>query len=150
MQDDAYAAFNFDVNTNFKDNAVTTIATVISNSLDLGSRPIEVDGLTYRRSWTADNGITVPIYSYNAIYNDRDTGVETPYIGDGWVIAIPDTSNFVKIYGRIKHKASQYMAMPRFIHRWMNEKTASEEFEEHTSFLLASTRINSLVAWKVV
>jgi hypothetical protein len=150
MQDDAYSVFNFDVNTNFKDNASTTIATIVSNALDLGSRMVEVDGLTFRRFWQADNGVTVPIYSYNAIYNDRDTGAETAYIGDGWVIAIPDTSNFVKIYGRIQHKAAKYMAMPRFIHRWMNEKSASEEFEEHTSFLLASTRINSLVAWKVI
>jgi Phage major capsid protein E. len=150
MQDSPYAAFNFDVNTNFADNASNTTATMVSNALDLGSRLKEVDGLTFRRFWTADNGVTIPIYTYNAKYNNRDTGTETQYIGDGWVICVPDTSNFMKIYGRIKHKAAKYMAMPRFIHRWMDDKTASEEFEEHTSFLLASTRINSLVAWKVV
>ena len=102
------------------------------------------------RAYPLDNGITINIYTYNAVYHDRVTGAETAYIGSGWVIAIPPANNGLKVYGRIMHPRANYAAMPRWVNYWMNEKTGVEEWEYHTNFLMAHKDINSIVAWKVI
>ncbi len=150
MQDDAYDAFNFDVTTNYSKQADRTIITLTQNALDIQNRPQNIDGLTFRRTWLFDNGISVPIYTYNAVINNRSTGVEEAFIPAGWVIGVPDSSYGLKVYGRIKHPRANWAAMPRFINRWMDEKTAVEEYEMHSNFLIAHKKINALTAWKVV
>lgn len=150
MQDDAYDAFNFDVTTNYSKDADRTIITLTQNALDIAVRPKNIDGLTYKRTWLFDNGISVPIYSYNALINNRTTGAEEAFIPTGWVLGIPDSNYGLKVYGRIKHKRANYAAMPRFINRWEDEKTGAQEFEMHTNFLIAHKKINALTAWKVV
>lgn len=150
MQDSAYDAFNFDVENNYSAAADVTISSILSAQRDIIPQAQEVDGLTYRRTWTLANGVSIPIYTYNAKYNDRDTGIETTFIPDGWVLGMPNASYGVKAYGRIKHPRANYMAMPRFINRWQTEKDAVNEYEEHTSFLIGHTKINACTAWKVV
>lgn len=150
MQDDAYDAFNFDVTTNYAQDANKTVLTLTQNALDVAARPKNIDGLTFRRVWMFDNGIIVPIYTYNAIINNRTTGVEEAFIPAGWVIGVPSADWGLKVYGRIKHPRAMYSAMPRFINRWMDEKTGVEEYEMHSNFLMAHKKINALTAWKVV
>jgi len=152
MQADAYLAFNFDVNTNYKDAAITTILTNQSLSRDILPVNREIDGLSYVRSWTFADGISIPIYMYDAKYNDRTTGSEVAYIPQGWVIGIPDAAYGKKIYGRIKHPKAGYAALPRFINRWggPDSKNGLYEFEAHTSFIIGHTKPDALVAWKVV
>lgn len=149
MSDDAYAVFNYDVNKNFKDAASTIINTLQNVQLEVMPVIKVVKGLTFKRFWTLSNGITVPIYTYNGVYNTRDAGTETKYIGSGWVIVIPDSEG-IKIHGRIKHPRAQWQAMPRWVNYWENEKTGIREWEYHTSFILGHTNINALVSWKVI
>jgi hypothetical protein len=149
MQDDAYDAFNFDVETNYKDAASSIVSTLLSTTREILPQAQNKDGLTMRRVWNF-GGTTVPIYSYNAKYNARATGTSTAFIPAGWVIGVPGSNNGIKVYGRIKHPRANYAAMPRFINRWQDEKTAVNEFEVHTSFLQGHRKINALSAWKVV
>lgn len=149
MSDDAYDAFNFDVTTNYKDAATTTIQTIQNVTLDVVPQLKAVKGLTFRRMWTFASGISIPIYTYNGTYNDRTTGTETKYIGSGWVVVIPD-SDGVKVHGRIMHPRANWNAMPRWMNYWEHPKTGEEEWEIHTSFIMGHLNIDALVAWKVV
>ena len=148
MSDDAYQWFNYDVNTNYKDAASLIISTIQSVSLEIMPTLKNVKGLTFRRMWTLDNGQTVPIYTYNAVYHDRDTGTETKYVGSGWVVVLPDSGG-LKIYGRIMHPRASWEAMPRWMNYWQNMKTGEEEWEIHSAFLMGHTQMDALVAWKV-
>ena len=150
MQNSAYDAFNFDVTTNYANEASLIVQTITHNPLDVAARPQNIDGLTFRRVWDMGSGVIVPIYTYDAKVNNRDTGVEESFIEDGWVIGIPDSSYGLKVYGRIKHPRALWAAMPRFINRWMDEKDAVNEYEMHSNFLIGHKRINALTAWKVV
>lgn len=150
MSDDAYDMFEYDLAKNYSSVSNTTVLSVVQVSQNILPRVQQYRGLTFRRAYPLDNGITINIYTYNAVYHDRITGAETAYIGSGWVIAIPPASNGLKIYGRIMHPRANYAAMPRWVNYWMNEKTGIEEWEYHTNFLMAHKDINSIVAWKVI
>jgi len=150
MQNAAYDAFNFDVDTNYSKEADRTIMSMVQNALDPGFRPVNIDGLTRRRTWMMDDGIAVDLYTYDAKLNNRQTGVEEAIIEDGWVLGIPSSNYGLKIYGRIKHPRANWNAMPRFINRWEDQKTAVEEYEMHTNFLMAHRKMNAMTAWKVV
>lgn len=149
MQATPYDVFNFDIETNYKDAADTTVQVLLNLSRDVVPQIKNVDGLTFRRNISMGDGTTLPVYTYEAKLNDRKTAVEASILEDGWVMIIPASNFGKKIYGRIKHKAARYQAMPRFIHRWTHPKTSADEYEMHSSFLLGHTKINSLVAWKV-
>lgn len=148
MSSDVYPVFEFDVNTNYINAAKTEY--LVSSTVELVVKPqLEtVKGLTFRRMWMFENGTSVPIYTYNGVYNDRDTGVESKYIPNGWVIVIPDSGG-IKVHGRILHPDAGWQAMPRYTHYWKNSKTGREEWEVHTSFLFGHTDIDAVVAWKV-
>jgi len=149
MSNDAWDVFQFDVNTNYKDAANKTLN--VSSTITLIVKPqVEVvKGLTFRCVWTLENGVTIPIYSYNGVYNDRTTGVETKYIGNGWVFVMPDTGG-LKVHGRIMHPKANWNAQARWLNYWMDDKTGIEEWEIHTNFIIGHTLIDALVAWKVI
>ena len=149
MSDDAYDAFAFDVTTNYSKEADLSLRTAANNTLNIQSDVKNIDGLTQRTSWTFNNGATVPIFTYNAILNNRTTGAEEAIIGSGWVVGIPASSYGLKVYGRILHPKAGYYAMPRFINNWMDDKAGTNEYEMHTNFLVAHKKINALTSWKV-
>ena len=148
MSDDAYQVFNHDVQKNYKDAATLIISSIHNISLDVTPILEVVKGLTFRRMWTFANGISVPIYTYNAVYHDRVTGAEVKYVGPGWVIVFPEDGG-MKVHGRIMHPKANYEAQARFINYWMNPKSGLEEWEIHTSFIMGHTIPTSLVSWKV-
>ena len=148
MQDDAWDVFSFDVNTNYKDAASKILYVTSPVELIVKPQLAVVNGLTFRQMWTFENGLSVPIYSYNGVYNDRTTGVETKYVGSGWVFALPDTGG-LKVHGRIMHPKANWNAQARWLNYWMDDKTGTEEWESHTSFIMGHTIINAVVAWKV-
>jgi hypothetical protein len=150
MQDDAYDAFNFDVTTNYSKDADRNFITMSQNALDILKAPQNIDGLTYRRTWVMGNGAAIPIYTYNAVLNNRITGVEEAIVPAGWVIGVPASNNGLKVYGRIKHKKAMWATMPRWINQWEDAKTGAAEYEMHSSFLIAHKKINAMTAWKVV
>lgn len=151
MSDDAYEAFNYDVYKNYKDASDRSLDVLLRVSQDILPKTQQYKGLTFRRAYpVGDSGEVVSIYTYRATYNDRKSGVEQNYIGNGWVLSLPPASALLKVYGRIMHPKANYGSMPRWLNYWMNEKTGVEEYEYHTNFVMASTDVDSIVSWKVV
>ncbi len=150
MSADALAVFNFDIETNYKDSASLILQVLVAQSRSITPIANNIDGLTWQRNWSFDAGSPpIPIYTYEAFYNDRITGDITRYIPNGWVIVTPEKGFGNKFHGRIKHERAGYAAMPRFVNRWMENKSALWEYEEHTSYLFTDSRINARCAWKV-
>ena len=149
MSGDAYELFEADINTNYKDAATLTLS--IQNRIDLHILPTveKFQSLNFRRSYPVGMGKFVDIYTYDAVYHDRITGVETKFVPDGYVACLPNPQLGVKVYGRIMHPAAKYMAMPRWINYWSNPKTGKQEYETHMNYILGHTDIDSVVAWKV-
>jgi hypothetical protein len=148
MSQDAYEMFNYDIEKNYKEAANTETLTLLQIQRDILPRLDTVDSLHFQRTINFGNGRILPIYTYKAVYHDRNTGERKRYIGDGWVNVIP-SSGFVKIHGRIMHSKANWMAMPRWMNYWMNPKTGQEEWEFHTSFVMGNLNINGFVTWKV-
>jgi len=150
MSGNAYDAFEADIIANYKDAATLTLS--VQNRIDLKILPVveKYKSLNFRRSYPVGQGRYVDIYTYDAIYHDRDTRAETKYVPDGYVACLPDSQLGVKVYGRIMHPKAKYAAMPRWINFWENAKTGKREWEVHTNFLMGHIDINSVVAWKVM
>lgn len=148
MSGDAYTVFNYDIEKNYKAAAETTTNVILRIERDILPRLQVIDGLTFQRMITLGNGISLPIYTYKAKYNDRSTGTSTSYVGNGWLNVIP-SGGYVKAYGRIRHPKAQFMPMPRWMNNWSDEKTGLKNWEWHSNFVMASLNINALVAWKV-
>lgn len=149
LSDDAYAALEADITTNYKDAATNTLS--VMNSIELKVLPVieKYLDVNFRRAIALGNGQVVNVYTYGAGYNDRTTGTFTKYIPDGKMIIVP-SNNFVKRYGRIMHPDAKYTAMPRYVNTWKNVKTGKEESEIHTAFLMGSRNIDRVVSWQVM
>ena len=151
MSDDAYAAFNYDLQKNYPIASDRTIDSLLTVAQDYLPRAQAYKGLTFRRVYPVlETGETIAIYTYNAVYNDRITGVETSYIPSGWVLSLPPASEGLKIYGRIMHPRANWQTQPRWMNYWQNSKTGLEEWEYHTSWVLAPQNVDNFVAWKVL
>ena len=150
MSDNAYDAFEKDVTTNYKDAANLTLS--VMNRVELKVLPVveKFESLNFRRSFPVGQGQYVDIFTYDAIYHDRQTGAATKYVPDGYVAVLPSPDVGIKVYGRIMHPRANYAAMPRWVNFWENAKTGKREWEIHTSFLMGFIDINSVVAWKVM
>lgn len=149
MSQDAYEMFNFDIETNYKEASVTTTLAMLQIEREILPRISSIDDLHFQRTVSMGNGINLPVYTYKAIYHDRNTGSRTRYVGPGWVNIIP-SGGFVKAYGRIMHRKANYAAMPRWINTWSDDKSGIQQWEWHTNFVMGHTAINSFVSWKVI
>lgn len=149
LSDDAYLALEADINTNYKDAAVTTLS--VMNSIELKVLPVieKYLDVNFRRAIALGNGQIVNVYTYSAGYHDRTTGVFTKYIPDGRMIIVP-VANFIKRYGRIKHPKAQYEPMDRYINTWEDAKTGKIESEIHCNFVMGSRNIDRVVSWRVM
>jgi hypothetical protein len=150
MAGDAYELLEADITANYKDAAELTLS--VMNRIELKVLP-EVDmyqDLNYRRSLPIGNGRTVDIFTYDAIYHNRATGVEAKYVPDGHFAVLTDPSNGIKRYGRILHPNADYAAMPRYINTWEDQKSGKSESEIHCNYLLGFVDIDSVVSWKVM
>lgn len=150
MSSDAYELFEDDITTNYATAANLTTAVLGRVELKILPMVEAYQSLNYRRTFPLGNGKFVDIYTYDAIYHDRTTGVATPYVPDGYVVMIPPSSYGAKVYGRIMHPRAQYAAMPRWMNVWEDNKTGKREWEIHTSFIMGHTDIDSVVSWKVM
>jgi hypothetical protein len=150
MADDAYSWFIYDVNTNYKD-AANSLYNVLDPSVQLEVMPYvkEIEGLVFRRMWSAGNGINVPIYTYNGKYHDRSTGVKTGYFPSGQVLLVPPADTGAVRYGKINHIKARWAAQQFWVNSWVGEKNGIESFEIHTNFVVYHKDINSVVSWRV-
>lgn len=149
MAQDAYELLEADITTNYKDAATLTLA--VESRIELKVLP-EVDkyqDLNYRRSLPIGSGRTVDIFTYEAVYHDRLTGVETAYVPDGYFAVLPSPDNGIKRYGRIMHPGAQFGAMPRYVNTWEDAKTGVMESEIHMNYLMGFVDVDTVVAWKV-
>ena len=150
MSSGAYELLEADINANYAKAADMQVKT--SSVIDLKVLP-EVEkyqDLNFRRMMPLGNGPSTHIYTYDAVYHDRDTGVETAYVPAGYVACVPDPRYGIKVYGRIIHPKAKYKAMPRWLHSWENAKTGKKEWEFHMNYLMGHRDADSLVSWKVM
>lgn len=119
-------------------------------TLEILPRIKNIEGLTLMSYHpVGGSGIVVPIYVYNAIYENRTTGVTTKFFPDGYVVAVPSPSYGMKVYGRILNRKANYATMPIWINTWNDQKTGHDQFEMHTNFLFGHTKIQDVISWKV-
>lgn len=110
----------------------------------------EIEGLTHVGYVLEENGFsTLPIYVYEGVYHDRETGVRTAYTPNGYVLCVPPASYGMRIYGRIMHPKANWLPQKRWINFWVNEETGLEQYEMHSNFLIGHADIESVIAWKV-
>ena len=149
MSEDAYKWFNYDVEKNYKDAASKDYYLMLATSRDILPTVQNIQGLTLKRMWDSGAGNAVPIMVYNGSYNDRKTGTYKKYITPGWSLVLPANDGNMRIYGRIQHRKANWEAMPRWINYWTDDRTGAEGWDYHTSFIMASTNMDAISAWKV-
>lgn len=149
MSGDAYELFEADLLANYKDASTLTQSVILRVEQKILPMVEQYQGLNYRRSYPLGNGKIVDIYTYDGVYHDRKTGVETKFFPDGYVAFLPNQGGLY-IAGRIKHPRALYAAMPRWINYWENSKSGKKEWEVHRNFIIGHVDINSLVCWKVM
>jgi hypothetical protein len=150
MSGDAYELLEADIEANYKPAAdMTTLVEVRLTRIVLPMVE-KFQDLNYRRSLNLGSGVSVEIYTYDAVYNDRDTGTETKYVPDGYVVALPVARLGLKRYGKIMHVRADWQAMPRFLNTWEDPKSGKREWESHVSFVMGHRDIDSVVSWKVM
>lgn len=149
MDTNAYQLLEDDIIANYSKAADLTLA--VRDRIELQIIPMveTYRGLTYQRLLPFAGGSVVAIYTYTAAYNDRITGVETPYVPTGRIVGIPDARYQGIRYGRIMHRKARWGAMPIWVNTWMNEKTGEFEQEIHSSFVMFPWDVDALVSWKV-
>lgn len=150
MSSDAYELLEADINTNYKDAATLTLDVMNRISLKVLPEVEKYQDLNFRRSLPIGAGRTVDIFTYEAVYHNRLTGVETAYVPDGRFAVLPSTDNGIKRYGRIMHPGAQYAAMPRYINTWEDVKSGKQESEIHMNYLMGFVDVDTVVAWTVM
>ena len=150
MSGNAYEAFEADIIANYTkayDMTQLVEARIVAQILP---KVEKYQTLNFRRSFPVGDGTYVDIYTYDAVYNDRITGVQTKYVPDGYVVSIPSPNNQLIRYGRILHRKARWGAMPIWVNTWTDSKTGEIEQELHTSYVMAPWDVNSVVSWKVM
>ena len=149
LSTDAWKALELDITTNYA-KAYDLTLDVINRIQNFGAPIVEkFQDLNYRRALSLGDGSLVDIWTYDAIYHNRDTGTETKYIPDGYMLVLPSKDKGMKVYGRIMHPDAGYAALPRYINTWKEQKTGKQESEIHMNYIMAHTDINSVVSWRV-
>lgn len=149
MAENAYNLLEIDLKTNYKDAALNTVETY--NRIQLHVTPLteKFADLNYKRSLPLGNGESVDIFTYGAIWHNRDTAVATKFLPDGYVLVLPSEQKGVKLYGRIEHVKAMFEPMPRYINTWDDNKTGKMESEIHCNYMMGHTDIDTVVSWKV-
>lgn len=151
MSDDAYSWLVHDLNTNYKDaaNRFYDIEADRRIALDVMPYVKQIEGLVLRRVWNAQGISPVPIYTYSGVYHDRETGIKTPFMPNGYVLLVPPSAYGSIRFGKIQHIGAMWAAQQYWINAWKNDKTKIEQFEIHTNFVVYHTDPNSVISWKV-
>ena len=150
ISSNAYPYLEADINTNYKDAADLT--QIVEGRVSRIVMPVveNYQDLLYRRSLTF-GGVTVDIYTYDAIYHTRDANAtETKFFPNNYVAVLPDRNLGIKRYGRIMHPDAQYAPMQRYINTWKDVKTGKQESEIHCNYLMGHKDIESVVCWRVM
>lgn len=149
MGDDAWSWYLKALNTTYKDMMDTQFSRKAPLlSLDLYPHPQEIEGLTLQ-GFHMYGATPVPVYTYNGRYTDRDTGVKTRFMPQGYVLLVPPKAYGAVRYGKIQHIKAYWAAQQIWINSWKGEKNGIEEFEMHSNFVIYHTDIDSVVCYKV-
>lgn len=150
LSPNAWDALEKDITTNYASAANLTLA--VDNRINLHVLPVveKYQDLNFRRTLNLGDGTMVDIFTYGAIYHDRQTGVETNYIGDGKMLVLPSKESGIKVYGRIMHPDAGFAPLPRYVNTWKDIKSGKQESEIHMNYLMGHTDINSVVCWTVM
>ena len=178
MSNDAYAWMLKDLNTNYLVQA-NTLNSVLDGrrfELEFAAYVSQNDGLTFRR-WL-DTGIAahdgsgmlgsagtdavnaelsqlteglgrLPIFTYDAKYTNRATGIMEPFWPNGYVAVLPNPEFGNIRYGIIRHLNAKFQAVPRWTNYWLNPQLGVEEWELHSAPAYFHSDPNAMVVWKV-
>ena len=150
MSNDAWKLLEADIKTNYRDAATLTLD--VMQRVQLRALPVteKYQNLNLRRSLPLGNGQYVDIYTYSAIYHDRNTGaINYYYPQNGYVSILPSKDCGLIYYGRILHPRAGYEPMRRYLNRWQDDKSGKVEWESEFNYLLAPCDPLSFVTWKV-
>lgn len=149
MGNDAWSWYLNDLNTTYKEQAQNTFdRRPPLVMLDLYPHPQEIEGLTMQ-GFVIYGGTKIPVYTYNGKYHDRNTGVKTKFMPEGYVLLVPPSQYGAVRYGKIMHYKAMWAAQEFWINSWKGEKSGIEEYEIHQNFCTYHTEINSVISWKV-
>ena len=147
MSDNAWAKLILD--TKF-DSLISTDKTYMSTFAgDLLPSQQSKAGLKLRGVIGAQN---IPIITYNASYQavGAASTVLTPYIGDGWVVMVGDSSYGVQAYGAIQHAGADFRSQEVFWNSWTEDELGKNWIQAQSAPILLHSKINSTVCWKVM
>ena len=145
MSDDAWKKFSADAKF---DNFVDTTKSDIGSMLrDTSPRMATPEGLKLRGYV---NG--TPIYTYNAFYQATGAaiGADTPYIGSGYVIMVPNSVYGSQNFGAIQHGGADFRASELFWNSWTSDEDGRPWLQGQSAPLFLHSKINSTVCWKVM
>ena len=150
MSADAYSWLEHDITVNYPLMANKFYDLMDNSKIQLNVLPYteQIEGLDLRRMWKF-GAQSIPIYTYNGQYNDRKTGIKTPYMPNGYMLLIPPAAYGAIRFGKINHIGAMWAAQQFWINAWMNTRTKMEQFEIHTNFVAYHTEPNSVISWKV-
>lgn len=145
MSDDAYAKLAADP---LFQKIVTPFMTAMNQfTLDLVPKQFTKEGLKYRASFGEQR---IPIYTYNAQYQPTNSTTLTNFIGNGWVVMVPQDSYGVQAFGAIQHGLADFSATELFWNSWTEDEFGKPWLQGQSAPILLHTKINSTVAWKVM
>ena len=178
MSNDAYAWYINDLNKNYlvQANVLNSVIDDRRFDLEFAAYVTQNDGLTFRR-WL-DTGIAahdgtgmlgannldvvnsglsqlteglgrLPIFTYDAKYTNRATGILEPFWNNGFVAVMPNPDFGNIRYGIIRHLNAKFQAVPRWVNYWLNPQTGFEEWELHSAPAYFHSDPNAMIVWKV-
>jgi len=126
------------------------LSTIVRNrselSVELSPFQASIQGLKFRGE-LASNGTL--IYTYNGLYQDPITGVNTQYIPDNYILGVPSSAFGTVAYGAIQHGAAGYQSVDMFWNMWQDEEFGTPYIQMQSAPLLVHQKINSTFAAKV-
>ncbi len=149
MSDAAADALEVDINTNYRDAAVLTLA--VEQRISLNILPVykKFQTLNYRRTVMIGQQ-SIDIFTYGAAYKDRVDGTKKYFEQAGYVVCIPPANNQIVRYGRIMHRKANWAAMPIWVNVTTDQETGEIEQTLQSNFVMAPLDIDSIVSWKVL
>lgn len=154
MSEDAYDLLEQDITANFAEAAKTTTATVSNIELKILPEAAKFEGLDFRRMLPllgSDGaaGAGLPIYTYNAWYNERKTGTLKNLIPNGYFVLIPPRDYGMIRYGKIMHLKASYAPMQYWINTAYDEWNGTRKSEIHSSWVIGYPDMDAVCCWKV-
>jgi hypothetical protein len=155
ISEDAYDLLEQDIKTNYAEAGKTTTMAMANIEMKILPEAAKFEGLEFRRmlpllGGDGANGVGLPIYTYNAWYNERKTGTLKNLIPNGYFVLIPPPQHGMIRYGKIMHLKAQYQSMQYWINTAYDEWNGNTKSEIHSSWVQGYPDMDAVCCWKVL